>query len=245
MPYPLSHKYPIPISQLCLVNTDVPAGVGAPPLDTTAACQNLPLAGRVSHFMGNNYTGLFGPQLCKRLHNKPTEQASPTCPSQGAKLLKRGNSEPFQGGSEYGRQECNIQSLHKTRRFPITTVHGSKKRWGPKPIINLKRLNSFVHTEHFKMEGIHMLKDLLKPNDWMTKVNLKDTYYTSSDKPQKVAAVQVARRNLSVQLSPFQVVVGSVDLHQDYKADCSHPGLRMIIYIDDILILSETESVSR
>ena len=35
MPNPLSHKYPIPISQLCLVNTDVPAGVGAPPLDTT------------------------------------------------------------------------------------------------------------------------------------------------------------------------------------------------------------------
>ena len=34
MSHPLSHKYPIPISQLCLVNTDVPAGVGAPPLDT-------------------------------------------------------------------------------------------------------------------------------------------------------------------------------------------------------------------
>ena len=36
MLHPLSHKYPIPISQLCLVNTDVPAGVGAPPLDTIA-----------------------------------------------------------------------------------------------------------------------------------------------------------------------------------------------------------------
>ena len=36
MPHTLSHKYPIPISQLCLVNTDVPAGVGAPPLDTNS-----------------------------------------------------------------------------------------------------------------------------------------------------------------------------------------------------------------
>ena len=36
MPQPLSHKYPISISQLCLENTDVPAGVGAPPLDTTS-----------------------------------------------------------------------------------------------------------------------------------------------------------------------------------------------------------------
>ena len=36
MLHPLSHKYPIPISQLCLVNDDVPAGVGDPPLDTTS-----------------------------------------------------------------------------------------------------------------------------------------------------------------------------------------------------------------
>ena len=34
MSHPLSHNYPIPISKLCLVNTDVPAGDGAPPLDT-------------------------------------------------------------------------------------------------------------------------------------------------------------------------------------------------------------------
>ena len=39
MPHPLSHKYPISISQLCLVNTDVPAGVGAPPLDTIPKTQ--------------------------------------------------------------------------------------------------------------------------------------------------------------------------------------------------------------
>ena len=45
MPHPLSHKYPIPISQLCLVNTDVPAGVGAPTLDTTANSSLIILLG--------------------------------------------------------------------------------------------------------------------------------------------------------------------------------------------------------
>ena len=33
-----------------------------------------------------------------------------------------------------------------------------KKNGGKRPIINLKRLNSFVETLHFKMESIHMLK---------------------------------------------------------------------------------------
>ena len=108
--------------------------LGMSSLAQTAACQNLRLARWVSHFikeLGNNYTRPLGPQLCKRIHNKPTEQASPTCPSKGAKRLKRGNSESFQGGSEYGRRECNIQSSQRTARFPIITVCGSKERWLP------------------------------------------------------------------------------------------------------------------
>ena len=82
--------------------------------------------------LGSNYTGPLGSQLCKRIYNKPTEQASPTCSPQGAPLLKRGHSEPYQGGSEYGRQECNIKSLQKTGRFPIPTLHGSEKKMGAK-----------------------------------------------------------------------------------------------------------------
>jgi len=34
-----------------------------------------------------------------------------------------------------------------------------KKDGRQRPVINLKRLNQSVKTEHFKMEGIHMLKD--------------------------------------------------------------------------------------
>ena len=33
-----------------------------------------------------------------------------------------------------------------------------KKDRGTRPIVNLKELNSFVETVHFKMEGIHMLR---------------------------------------------------------------------------------------
>lgn len=43
-----------------------------------------------------------------------------------------------------------------------------KKDGGQRPVINLKALNQFVQTQHFKMEGIHTLKDILKPGDWLT-----------------------------------------------------------------------------
>ena len=47
-----------------------------------------------------------------------------------------------------------------------------------RPVLNLKVLNRFVVTSHFKMEGIHTLRDLLTQNDWMTKIDLKDAYFT-------------------------------------------------------------------
>ena len=43
---------------------------------------------------------------------------------------------------------------------------------------NLRDLNYFVPHVHFKMENISLLKDLLLPQDWMVKVDLRDAYYT-------------------------------------------------------------------
>ena len=42
-----------------------------------------------------------------------------------------------------------------------------KKDGGQRPVVNLKRLNCYVKTEHFKMEGFHLLPDLLQAQDWM------------------------------------------------------------------------------
>ena len=53
----------------------------------------------------------------------------------------------------------------------------SKKDGGKRPVINLKTLNSFIPYSHFKMEGLHLLKDLLRENDFMYKVDLKDAYF--------------------------------------------------------------------
>ena len=57
------------------------------------------------------------------------------------------------------------------------------KDGGMSRVINLKSLNEHVVPQHFKMEAIHMLKDLLR-DDWMTKINLKDTYFMIRDHKQ-------------------------------------------------------------
>ena len=44
--------------------------------------------------------------------------------------------------------------------------------------MNLWPLNQFIPYEHFKMQGIHMLRDLLRKGDFMVKIDLKDAYFT-------------------------------------------------------------------
>ena len=53
-----------------------------------------------------------------------------------------------------------------------------KKDGGNRPVVNLKLLNQFLVYKHFKMEGIHMLRDLLREGDYLVKIDLKDAYLT-------------------------------------------------------------------
>ena len=63
------------------------------------------------------------------------------------------------------------QGFHSSL-FLVPTKDG-----GMRPVINLKSLNEFVVPQHFKMEGLHTLKDILKQNNWLTKVDLKDAFF--------------------------------------------------------------------
>ena len=64
-----------------------------------------------------------------------------------------------------------MQSKRPSRKGKVFSL---KKDGGQRPVIKLNMLNEHVHTEHFKMEGIHLsVKDLLKKGDWMAKVDLK------------------------------------------------------------------------
>ena len=43
-----------------------------------------------------------------------------------------------------------------------------------RPVINLKALNFW----HFKMEGIHTLREIVAEGEWLAKLDLKDAYFT-------------------------------------------------------------------
>jgi len=59
-----------------------------------------------------------------------------------------------------------------------------KKDGGQRPVINLKYLNKNVKLENFKMEGLHIIKALLRRDDFMAKMDLKDAFFKVSIAPQ-------------------------------------------------------------
>ena len=53
----------------------------------------------------------------------------------------------------------------------------NKKNGGYGPVINLKFVNKVIPYRHLKMEGMHLIKDLLQENDFLIKIDLRDAYF--------------------------------------------------------------------
>lgn len=51
---------------------------------------------------------------------------------------------------------------------------------GKHPVVNLKDLNSNIPYQHFEMEGLFLLNDMLLPGDKMYKIDLREVYFAIS-----------------------------------------------------------------
>jgi len=74
------------------------------------------------------------------------------------------------------RAVVTVTDTHRTG-FLSRIFLVSKKDGSQRPVINLHPLNQFVVWEHFKMESVHMIENLIQEGDWMVKSDLKDTYF--------------------------------------------------------------------
>ena len=85
-------------------------------------------------------------------------------PSEADNPVARREQPDGKRDSGNSRESSDIADPAHGARFCLERIPSSQKNGGQTPVINLKRLNEYmyIHTEHFKMEGIHVLQDLLK-----------------------------------------------------------------------------------
>ena len=119
-----------------------------------------------------------------------------------------------------------------------------KKDGGHRPVFNLKSLNNFINPPHFKMEGFHTLKEILKKGDFMGKLDLKDAYTSVPIALKDRAFLRFLWKGQKFQFStlPFGLSTAPFVFTKLLKPVAGHlrsQGIRLVIYLDDFLFLNQ------
>jgi hypothetical protein len=120
-----------------------------------------------------------------------------------------------------------------------------KKGGSVRPVIDLSQLNKFITNEHFQMENLTCIKHLLCPNDYMVKLDLKDAYLTVGIHPQSQQFLRFIWQGQTYQFRclPFGLNTAPrifTKLLKPVVAYLRTRNMRLIIYLDDILIIGSS-----
>ena len=115
-----------------------------------------------------------------------------------------------------------------------------------RPVINLKDLNTFLQYDHFKMEGIHLLRDLLQPHDWLGKIDLKDAYFVIPIWRNHRKYLRFLWKGTLLEFAclPFGLAVAPrlfTKVMKPVVALLRRAGIRLIIYLDDLLFMNQSQ----
>ena len=132
--------------------------------------------------------------------------------------------------------------------FYSTLFLVAKKGGQMRPVINLKRINEWITPQHFKMEGMSTLRELLKTNDWMAKIDLKDAYFTILMHPTHQPFLRFMANQQHFLIYQFTCLPFGLSCAPWVFTKVMKPisiflrsmGVGMIVYIDDILVMGES-----
>ena len=80
---------------------------------------------------------------------------------------------PCGGDGQQGGPRTGPAAISRLLQQPLL---GAKKSGGLRPVINLKPLNLFIKKK-FKMETTRSIRKALSPGDWVTSIDLNDSYF--------------------------------------------------------------------
>ena len=120
-----------------------------------------------------------------------------------------------------------------------------KKDRGYRPVINLKTLNHFVPSMHFKPESLQILKYMMKERDCLCKIDLKNAYFTVPlDKSCRNLMKFLWEGNLYEFLCVCFVLRPAPRVFTKilkFPISLMHLlNMRILIYLDDILLMSQS-----
>ena len=213
--------------------------------------QNHPVGGRTKLFLKNWETLTNDPEILNLIKGHEislTENPQPLSLTKPHRISFSKEEETL--------IESEIQNLLEKRAIKkVPTKEGQilsnlflkeKKDGGQRPILNLKRLNKLIPYLHFKMEGLHNLKDIMRQGDFLVKLDLKDAYFTL---PLGQGSRKLVNFEWKGDCFEFQVLCfGLASAPRLFTKTLKIPisilrklGVRLIAYLDDFLLLGRSK----
>ncbi len=114
-----------------------------------------------------------------------------------------------------------------------------------RPIINLKPLNQFLKYRHFKMEGIVTVRHTVRQGDFMAKIDLTEAYFTIPvfQGHRKFLRFRWKNKTYEYTCLPFGLSSSPwvfTKLLRVAVAFFRRLGIRLVIYLDDLLIVGSS-----
>ena len=209
---------------------------------------SVPLAGRLRYFTQNwrkltNDSNILS--IVEGLKLEFLEEPKQNSPPFVAKMTSEKKQLMEQEIQDMLRKGAITPVKPRRDQFLSSVFLREKKDGSQRPIINLKCLNQFIPYIHFKMESISNLRDLLEPNDLMIKIDLKDAYFT-------IPIHESIRKHLRFvwEGTIFEFICLCFGLGPGPRIFTKlmkvpitilrRLNIRLIIYLDDMLILART-----
>ena len=125
-----------------------------------------------------------------------------------------------------------------------------KKDGSMRPVVDLSPLNRFIETPHFQMEHLTTVQSLLKQGHYMTKLDLKDAYLSVAIHPQSQKYLRFLWQKKAYQFRalPFGLNIAPSVFTRLMKPVASFlrkRGIRLVLYLDDMLIIGSTPQETR
>lgn len=139
-------------------------------------------------------------------------------------------------------RQQSVQSIKSRMALTVFSVFFcvKKKQAGKfRPIVNLIPHNQFVRYRHFKMDILESVRYLVREGDKMVKIDLKDAYYTVAFEKAHHKYLRFHWRGQVYEFSCRAFCLAPAPKTLKVIMAClRRQGIRLITYLDDILVLN-------
>ena len=145
-------------------------------------------------------------------------------------------------------QEKNVVELcnHEEGEIISNVFLRPKKNGGVRLILDLSELNKSLVYQHFKMDNIHTVLDLVSSNNFLASVDLRDAYYSVKIHPEDRKFLKFVINNQYWQFKALPNGLSTAPrlftkLLKPVFALLRQAGHMVIGYLDDTILIGETE----